>query len=38
MLNLNGDDKAWKIARTEQLLSQGYQLVDQAGTLVLLHR
>ena len=38
MLNLNGDDKAWKIARTEQLLAQGYQQVDQAGTLVLLHR
>ena len=38
MLNLNGDDKDWKIARTEQLLSEGYQRVDQAGTLVLLHR
>jgi len=38
VLNLNGDDKAWKIARTELLLAQGYQRVDQAGTLVLLHR
>jgi uncharacterized membrane protein len=38
LLNLNGDDKTWKVARTEQLLSQGYRRVEQAGTLVLLHR
>ena len=38
ILNLAGGDKDWKIARTDQLLAAGYQLVDQAGTLVLLHR
>jgi hypothetical protein len=38
MLNLNGDDKGWKTARTEQLLAQGYQQLDRAGTLVLLRR
>ena len=38
ILNLAGDDKDWKIARTDQLLAQGYQLVDEAGTLVLLRR
>jgi uncharacterized membrane protein len=38
LLNLNGDEKAWKVAKTEQLLSQGYGLVDHAGTLVLLQR
>ena len=38
ILNLAGSDKDWKIARTEQLQAAGYQLVDQAGTLVLLRR
>ena len=38
ILNLAGDDKEWKIARTDALLSTGYQLADQAGTLVLLRR
>jgi uncharacterized membrane protein len=38
ILNLAGSDKDWKIARTNQLQAAGYQLVDQAGTLVLLRR
>jgi uncharacterized membrane protein len=38
ILNLAGSDQDWKIARTEQLQAAGYQLVDQAGTLVLLRR
>ena len=38
ILNLAGSDKDWKIARTDALLAAGYRLVDQAGTLVLLHR
>jgi hypothetical protein len=36
ILNLAGTDKEWKIARADALLAAGYQLVDQAGTLVLL--
>ena len=36
ILNLAGGDKDWKIARTDALLASGYELVDRAGTLVLL--
>jgi uncharacterized membrane protein len=38
ILNLAGNDKDWKTERTDQLLAEGYLLVDQAGTLVLLRR
>ena len=38
MLNLAGANKDWELARTDQLLAQGYLEVDRAGTLVLLRR
>ncbi len=38
MLNLAGDGVSWKLTRTDQLLAAGYQQVDQAGTLIVLHR
>ena len=36
ILNVAGSDEAWKSARVDVLLTQGYELADRAGTLVLL--
>jgi len=38
ILNVAGADAAWKQERADLLLGQGYELLDKAGTLVLLHR
>lgn len=38
LLNVAGADETWKRARVDELLTQGYRMVDGAGTLVLIRR